>query len=155
VAQPLPAPIATRLAETRKHALALKAVLERTTGSNYAAAAAEGSIDALVGTVYPLERAFEILTNFVVELAERGLPLAGETPAPSKVKVLSQLEAAGVISSARRDALDAVYRVRNDMQHMYPDVRAHAVYEAAETLLVELPRFFADYARWLRGLGYG
>jgi uncharacterized protein YutE (UPF0331/DUF86 family) len=155
VTGPLPTPITTRLEETRKHALALKAVLEAKTGADYAAAASDGSIDALVATVYPLERAFEILTNLVVELAEQGLTLSGRVPDGSKVKVLGQLVDAGAIAAGTRDSLVFVYRVRNDMQHMYPDVRAPAVYEAAQRLLAELPRFFGDYARWMRELGYG
>lgn len=152
---PLPTPIKTRLAETRRHALALKALLERTTNEAFVAAARDGSADALVGTVYPLERAFEILVNFVVELAELGLQLADIVPEQSSARVLTQLEIAGVISTSRRSRLAAIYRARSEMQHAYPDVGAQATYGAARALLDELGGFFTDYARWLRELGYG
>ena len=153
--QPLPTPIKTRLAETRKHALALKALVEGTTREEFVAAVAHGSPDALVTTVYPLERAFEILVNFVIELAHFGLQLAQIVPEGSGAKVLDQLAAEGVISKSRRDMLAAIYRARNEMQHAYPDVGAQATYDAAGALLDEFGGFFGDYARWLRGLGFG
>jgi uncharacterized protein YutE (UPF0331/DUF86 family) len=152
---PLPTPIKTRLAETRKHALALKSLLEQTTKEAFVAAAREGSPDALVTKVYPLERPFEILVNFVVELAEHGLRLADIVPDRSSAKVLEQLESAGVISKSRRARLAAMYRARSEMQHAYPDVVAASTYDAAQSLLPELGGFFGDYARWLRELGYG
>lgn len=80
------------------------------------AAAREGSPDALVTHVYPLERAFEILVNFVVELAELGLQVAGIVPDASGAKVLEQLEKERVISKSRRARLAAIYRARNEMQ---------------------------------------
>lgn len=153
--RPLPTPIKTRLAETRKHALALKALLEGTTKEAFVAAVADGSGDALVTKVYPLERAFEILVNFVVELAELGLQLAEVVPDGSSAKVLRQLETEAVISRSRRERLAAIYRARSEMQHAYPDVGADATYDAARSLLDELGGFFGDYARWLRELGYG
>jgi hypothetical protein len=96
-----------------------------------------------------------VLVNFLVELAELGIELAGSVPESSKAKVLGQLETLGVISKTRRRKLAEIYRVRTEMQHAYPDVRAPAVYDAAAALLDELPGFFGDYARWLRELGYG
>ena len=153
--RPLPTPVKTRLAESRKHALALKALLESTTNEAFVAGARDGSADALVRTVYPLERAFEILVNFVVEFAELGLQLADIVPEQSSARVLRQLETAGVISASRRSRLAAIYRVRSEMQHAYPDVGAQATYDAARALLEDLGGFFNDYARWLRELGYG
>jgi uncharacterized protein YutE (UPF0331/DUF86 family) len=151
----LPRPIKTRLAEARKHALALKAMLERTTRDGFVTAAREGTPDALVSTVYPLERAFEILVNYVVELAGHGLRLANVVPDGSSAKVLAQLEGEGVISKSRRARLAAIYRARSEMQHAYPDVIAGSTYDAAQSLLSDLGGFFSDYARWLRELGYG
>jgi len=153
--RPLPMPIKTLLAETRKHALALKALVEGTTRETFVAAVAQGSPDALLTTVYPLERAFEILVRFVVELTELGLQIAEIVPGGSGAKVLDQLVAEGVISKSRRERLAAIYRARNEMQHAYPDVGAQATYDAAGALLEELGGFLGDYARWLRGLGYG
>jgi uncharacterized protein YutE (UPF0331/DUF86 family) len=152
---PLPTPIKTRLSETRKHALALKKLLEDTSKQEFIAAVADGSTDALLTKVYPLERAFEILVNFVVELAELGLQVAEIVPDGSSTKVLQQLETEGVISKSRRERLVAIYRARNEMQHAYPDVGANATYDAARSLLDELAGYFRDYARWLRELGYG
>jgi uncharacterized protein YutE (UPF0331/DUF86 family) len=130
-------------------------MLEETSKQEFAAAVAEGSTEALLTKVYPVERGFEILVNFVVELAELGLQLAGLVPDGSSAKVLGQLETEGVISKSRRERLVAIYRARNEMQHAYPDVVANATYDAAHSLLNELAGFFRDYARWLRELGYG
>lgn len=152
---PLPTPIKTRLAATRKHALALKTLLEGTTQEAFVAAARDGSPAALVTHVYPLERAFEILVNFVVELAGLGLQVAGIVPEGSGAKVLEQLEKERVISKSRRTRLAAIYQARNEMQHAYPDVVAQSTYEAARSLLAELGGFFGDYARWLRQHGHG
>jgi uncharacterized protein YutE (UPF0331/DUF86 family) len=152
---PLLTPSKTRLAATQKHALALKTLLEQTTKEEFVAAAREGSPDALVRHVYPLERVFEILVNFVVELAELGLQAAEIVPDGSSAKVLEQLEKESVISRSRRARLAAIYRARNEMQHAYPDVVAQSTYDAAQSLLAELGGFFADCARWLRKLGYG
>jgi hypothetical protein len=82
---PLPTPVKTRLAETdRKHALTLKKLLEETSKQEFVAAVAEGSTDALLTKVYPLERAFEILVNFVVELAALGSSLPRSFPTVRK-----------------------------------------------------------------------
>lgn len=130
-------------------------MLEDTSKQEFVAAVSDGSTEALLTKVYPLERAFEILVNFVVELAELGLEVAEIVPDGSRAKVLQQLETEGVISKSRRERLVAIYRAHNEMQHAYPDVVANATYDAARSLLDEMAGFFRDYARWLRGLGYG
>ena len=119
------------------------------------AAVADGSSGSLVTKVYPLERAFEILVNFVVELAELGLRLAEIVPDASSARVLKQLETEGVLSKSRRERLAVIYRARSEMQHAYPDIGAQTTYDAARSLLDELGGFLSDYARWLRQLGYG
>ena len=151
----LPRPVKTRLADAPKHALALKTLMERTTKDQFVAAARDGSPELLVATVYPLERSFEILVNYVVELSELGLRVAEIVADGSSAKVLLQLEREGVISQSRRGRLAAIYRARSEMQHAYPDVVASSTYDAARSLLDELGGFFRDYARWLRELGYG
>jgi hypothetical protein len=151
----LPRPVKTRLADARKHVLALKALLERTTKDEFVVAVRDGSPELLVATVYPLERSFEILVNYVVELSELGLQVADVVPDGSSAKVLQQLERESVISKSRSARLAAVYRARSEMQHAYPDVVAAFTYDAARTLLDELAGFFRDYARWMRKLGYG
>jgi uncharacterized protein YutE (UPF0331/DUF86 family) len=153
--QRLPAPVRTRLAATRKHVFALKAVLESSTRADFAAAVDGATSEDLIQVVYPLERALEILTNLALELAELGLELAGIAPDRSKSKVLAQLEREGAISRPRRLELTRIYELRNRLQHAYPDVAAPDVYDAAAALLAELPGFLGDYARWLRRLGYG
>lgn len=153
--QRLPAPVRARLADTRRHASALQAALGAATVEEFVTAARSGQADSLIRVVYPLERAFEILENYVIELAKLGLSLANVVPEQSGAKALGQLESEGVIGSGRRGKLVGIHDTRNRMQHDYPDVRAKAVYEAAGALLDELGPFFRDYANWLRRLGYG
>lgn len=104
--------------------------------------------------VYPLERAFEIVDNYVVELAALGLAECGieSLDAPRN---LARLRKEGAIGGMRCRNLARIHRVRNELAHEYPDVRAQAVYEAAQLLAGELPGFFRDYAAWMRRLGFG
>lgn len=124
----------------------------------FEAASAANDPDELV-RVYAVERPFELLDNYVIELATEGLVTAGVLEAGEDpgggIAVLRRLRDANVISRARCDRLERVHRVRSEIQHEYPDVRSHSVHEAAQLLTAELPGFLADFARWLRVLGFG
>lgn len=124
----------------------------------FAAASASEDPDELI-RAYAVERPFELLDNYVIELAAAGLVEAlvyqpGSVPS-SGIAVLRALRDAGVISAERCTRLERIHRVRSELQHAYPDVRAHAVHEAAHLLVVELPGLVRDYQGWLRTLGFG
>jgi uncharacterized protein YutE (UPF0331/DUF86 family) len=158
----LPRPIATRLADLRRHHRALLYAMggfgEDFDLDAFAAASASADPEELA-RVYAVERPFELVDNYVVELAVAGLEAAGtlepgEDPGGG-IAALRRLRDAGVVSQQRCDRLERVHRVRTEIQHEYPDVRSRSVHEAAYLLASELPGFLRDYARWLRELGFG
>jgi uncharacterized protein YutE (UPF0331/DUF86 family) len=151
----LPDRIAIRLAALPTHTRTLKRILEQVTEDDYVAALEAFEPDRLLAIVYPLERAFEVLVSFILELAEQGLKLAGVKPESGRKDVLRQLQSAQVISRARCDRLILAYGMRNVVQHQYPDAAPENVYDAAQTVVAELPGFINDYRGWLRRLGYG
>jgi uncharacterized protein YutE (UPF0331/DUF86 family) len=153
-APPLPNAIATRLATLPTHVRTLKGILERAPKEEYVAAVEALDPNRLVATVYPLERGFEVLVSFILELAEQGLKLAGIKPERSRKDVLRQLVEASVISRGRCDKLIHVYGLRNVVQHQYPDATPEDLYGGAQTLMTELPGFIGDYRAWMRRLGH-
>jgi uncharacterized protein with HEPN domain len=41
-------------------------------------------------------------------------------------------------------------RLRNELQHEYPDVRASSIHEGVKVLLAELGPFMQSYRAWLK-----
>lgn len=115
---------------------------------------ASGGKDELTKSIYPIERPFEIVDDYIVELAQLGLEEMG-LPTGDAPFNLRQLENDGVVGKALRRKIADIHRVRNEAQHDYPDVRAKVIYEAAKELTAEAPKFLSAYARWLRARGYG
>jgi uncharacterized protein YutE (UPF0331/DUF86 family) len=104
-------------------------------------------------------RGRSLLDNYIVELAGAGLVAAGvlapgEEPS-SGIETLRMLRDEGVISRQRCGRLERIHRARSELQRRYPDLQSHALHEAVQLLTAELPGFLADYARWLRELGFG
>jgi uncharacterized protein YutE (UPF0331/DUF86 family) len=153
-ARRLPRKIALRLADVRRHYEALAFILERTTEDQFVEATRNADPEALSRDVYPLERAFEILGNYVAELNELGLQEAGLT-AGDRPANLRLLEREGVIGSERARRWRAILQTRNELQHEYPDVRATRVYAAAADLAGDLPSYLRAYVDWMRRLGFG
>lgn len=157
----LPRAVAVRLADVTRHFNALTHAMgdfgDDFDLDLFEAAAMSHNPDELA-RVYAVERPFELLDNYVVELGAAGLVEAGVyqpggEPA-SGITILRALRDAGVISTGRCERLERIHRVRTDVQHEYPDVRSHSVHEAAHLLVSELPGFMKDYAGWLRELGF-
>jgi uncharacterized protein YutE (UPF0331/DUF86 family) len=151
----LPRAVRVRLADLESHYRALALALEQTSPTAYQEALTVREAERLVQHVYPIERPFEILSNYLVELARHGLDLAGKDSTGTASAVLDQLRAQGVISETRRAKLADVQHRRNELQHEYPDVRAAQTYDAASMVVAELPGFLRDYSAWLRSLGFG
>ncbi len=100
MARKLPSEIRVRLADARSHYRALVFALGRSSVDDYAQALKTREAEALTQHAYPLERPFEILDNYVVELARAGLELAGKDSTGTASAVLTRLHAEGVISEA-------------------------------------------------------
>jgi uncharacterized protein YutE (UPF0331/DUF86 family) len=155
VARALPRNIRLRLADAGSHYRALSLALDEISAADYERALRTREAAALTRYAYPIERPFEILDNYLIELARLGLDVAGKDSTGSAGAVLKRLRAEDVISESRRRTLSDVNDRRNELQHEYPDARATLVYQAARALVDELPGFFRDYASWLRRLGFG
>lgn len=138
----------------RRHYEALGQVLERTTPEEFVQASRLADPERVITQVYPLERAFEILCNYVAELNELGLDAAGLTPGDRPTN-LRLLEREKVLGSARTRRWRGILEARNELQHEYPDVRAAGVYQAAVDLAGDFPAYTRDYVAWMRRLGFG
>ena len=152
--RPLPRAITVRLADVRRHYHALVHLLDETTGEQFVTAARMSDPAQLARQVYPLERAFEILSNYVAELNELGLSAAGMSPGdrPANLRLLNRER---VLGAERTRRWRGILGVRNELQHAYPDVRAAGIYEAATSLRDDLPGYLRDYVSWMRRLGFG
>jgi uncharacterized protein YutE (UPF0331/DUF86 family) len=140
--------VRTRLRDIPRHLRALQSILATNDEDRYAAAAKSSEPDVLARDVYPLERAFEILIGYVVELAEAGVEALG-LESQDGVKDLRVLAEHGALARSRAERLIAVHRARNNLVHQYPDVRARSVFEAATTLDADTGPFVRDFVPWL------
>jgi uncharacterized protein YutE (UPF0331/DUF86 family) len=138
----------------RRHFEALAHVLERTTQEQFVQASRVADPEQLTGHVYPVERAFEILCNYVAELNELGLEEAGFTPGDRPTN-LRLLEREKVLGSDRSRRWRGILGARNELQHEYPDIRAAGIYEAAVELAGDVPAYIREYVAWMRRLGFG
>lgn len=143
-----------RLGDVRRHYEALALVLERTGEEEFVRAARLVDPEQLSRHVYPLERAFEILCNYVAELNELGLKEAGLT-AGDRPTNLRLLEREQLIGPERARRWRGILEARNELQHEYPDIRAARIYQAAVELARDLPAYVRTYVGWMRRLGFG
>lgn len=150
----LPRKITVRLKDITRHARALALAIDETPRERFIEASVSDDPDRLNKFVYPLERSFEIVGNYIAELNELGLQVAGLAPV-NRPKDLRLLADENVISSSRADKWRAILDRRNRLQHDYPDVRAGAIYDAAADAIIDLPAYLRDYAGWMRRLGFG
>jgi uncharacterized protein YutE (UPF0331/DUF86 family) len=152
-----PRPIRTRLADVPRHYKALGYALEQL-GSEEAYVAAATSTDPReLARAYAVERPFELLENYVIELAHRGLVESGAIAAAESTtgrEDLRSLAADGVITKTLRDRLVELHDLRNQLVHEYPDVKAHRLHAAATAFLPLVREFMSRYLTWLADLGF-
>lgn len=103
--------------------------------------------EVLIAEVYPVERSFELIDNYIGELAEIALESVAEAVGDG-VENRRRLATIGAVSGALAERLVDVHRNRNALQHAYPDVAAAGIYEAAAGLADDVPRFLDQYLRW-------
>lgn len=116
----------------------------------YASAARSDQTEVLIRDVYPLERAFEILSNYTAELAKSAIAFLGQDPRDA-VQNLRSLADERAVTRSRAERLIGVHRTRNNLVHQYPDMRARMLFEAAEILERELGPFLRDLTSWFIG----
>jgi uncharacterized protein YutE (UPF0331/DUF86 family) len=152
-----PRPIHTRLADIPRHYKALGYALEQLEGEEEYVAAATSTDPRELARAYAVERPFELLENYVIELARRGLVESGAIAAADSTtgrEDLRSLAKSGVITKSLRDRLIALHDLRNQLLHDYPDVKAHRLYAAATALPPLVREFMTRYLRWLAELGF-
>jgi uncharacterized protein YutE (UPF0331/DUF86 family) len=106
---------------------------------------------------YAVERPFELLENYVIELAHLGLVETGAIGAEDSTtgrEDLRSLAESGVITKTLRDRLVELHELRNQLVHEYPDVKAHRLYAAATALLPLVREFMSRCLTWLADLGF-
>jgi uncharacterized protein YutE (UPF0331/DUF86 family) len=152
-----PRSIRTRLADVPRHYKALGYALEQFEDEEEYVAAATSTDPRELARAYTVERPFELLENYVIELAHGGLVESGVIAAADSTTAredLRSLAATGVITRTLRDRLVELHELRNQLVHEYPDVKAHRLYAAARALLPLVREFMARYLIWLADLGF-
>ena len=150
----VPVPIAQRLRGLIDDLKVIQLLLDEVSFEDYKASLRNRDTIKLARTAYPLERAFEVASNYVVELARLALREIGVAPSDGPTD-LRGLADASIISRRMADQLVDIHRARNGLQHDYPDVRASTIYPACEQLAKLTPSFLRAYSQWLQSLGYG
>ena len=152
-----PRAIRTRLTDIPRHYKALGYALEQFESEEEYVAAATSRDPRQLARAYAVERPFELLENYVIELAHRGLVETGAIAAEdltSGREDLRSLTDRGVITKTLRDRLVELHDLRNQLVHEYPDVKAHRLYKAALALLPVVREFMSRYLSWLADLGF-
>jgi uncharacterized protein YutE (UPF0331/DUF86 family) len=148
--------IRTRLTDVPRHYKALGYALEQFASEDEYVEAASSKDPRELARAYAVERPFELLENYVIELAHRGLVETGAIGAEDSTsgrEDLRSLAELGVITKSLRDRLVRLHELRNQLVHEYPDVKAHRLYEAAIAFLPVVHEFMARYLTWLADLG--
>jgi len=152
-----PIQIRVRLADIPRHYKTLGFALEQfADAAAYRDAAASDDPEQLV-RVYAVERPFELLEAYVIELAVLGLAAAGLQSSgdePTGRRALLLLADNDVVSASLAHRLIRVHELRNQLVLEYPDLKAGQPYVAAREFLPLLQRFVRRYLVWLKKLGY-
>jgi uncharacterized protein YutE (UPF0331/DUF86 family) len=103
--------------------------------------------------VQAVERAFGRVQNYVVELSEYGLRLAGlelpKTHQGDAARAFDALRAAGVIGAALCNRLKRAQKARSAIEHEYVAVKAGRLHEAVELVLPAARDFIGPYSTWI------
>jgi len=150
----IPVPIAQRISGLTTGYRTLQLILDDVTEAGYQDALRSRDPQRLKDIVYPLERAFEVASNYTIELVALGLEEVGLVPVDGPRDLRAFCDA-GVISRRLRDQLARIHRARNELTHQYPDVLAATIYEAGHEQIRAIPAFLRAYATWLTSRGYG
>lgn len=152
-----PRDIRVRLADVPRHLNALRYALDVFPDEDAYAEAARAKDPEVLLRVYAVERPFELLDNYAVELAKLGLEAAGlrdanaDMPASACFRLLRD---EGAIGKELCERLVDVHELRNQLAHEYPDVRGRRIYLAARELDLIVRDYFRRYLKWLAALGF-
>lgn len=113
---------------------------------------AAGSPDAHErNKVAVVEREYEVLLNWLHELAARGLAEGQRLGVLEKATghPWERLATLGVISQGSATRLQEAKELRDDLAHAYPPAGWKALHEGVQILLAELDRYVDRCAAWL------
>lgn len=97
-----------------------------------------------------IERQYEVLLNWLHELAARGLAEAQRLGVVDKTPghAWGRLAALGVISHISAERLQEAKEMRDALGHAYPPANWKTLHEGVLVLVDELDRYTARFARW-------
>jgi uncharacterized protein YutE (UPF0331/DUF86 family) len=154
--QPLSRKIKVRVADMPRHYEALRYAADAF-GDDFPQeayeAAARSTDPAQLTQVYAVEHGFELLVNSISQLVRETLEQHGLREPDDSQNAPADLRAfceAGAITKAQRDRMISLCRLRNELQHEYPDVRASSIHEGVKVLLAEIGPFMQSYSAWLK-----
>lgn len=102
--------------------------------------------------VAAVERDFEVLLNWVHELASRGLAEAQRVGRVERAAghPWDRLAELGAISRAMAQRLQEAKELRDALGHAYPRTTWELVHDAVESLLRDLDAYVDGFGRWAR-----
>jgi uncharacterized protein YutE (UPF0331/DUF86 family) len=110
------------------------------------------SNDDTINRVRAVERNFEVLHNFLVEIVRLGLELDGSRrhdAAANAPRDIDELRRRGVLSATQAKTLLRMHEVRSGLQHWYPDMVGPEAHQAVTDLLATLTPITQSLKRWI------
>src|SRR5215210_254165 len=158
-ARALKAKIRDRVADVRRHLIALRTAMAEF-GDDFDLDAFRTAYDSedpvALNQVKAVERGVDQLFNYIAELTAFGLELAevrarrGELNARRDLQALERL---GVLGPGRARRLDRLRELRRLLVHEYATATAEQVHEAARLVAAEFIPFYDAYRAWI-GRGF-
>ena len=154
-ARALKAKIRDRVADVRRHLIALRTAMAEF-GENFdldAFRAAYASEDPVaLNQVKAVERGVDQLYNYIAELTAFGLELAEVRARDDELNArrdLRALERIGVLGPQRAQRLERLRELRRLLVHEYATATAEHVHEAARIVAAEFVPFYDAYRAWI------
>jgi hypothetical protein len=161
-ARALRAKIRDRVADVRRHVIALRTAMAEF-GEDFdldAFRAAHASDDPVaLNQVKAVERGVDQLYNYIAELTAFGLELAEVRSRDAELSArrdLRDLQRIGVLGPVRARRLDDLRELRRLLVHEYAAATAQQVHEAARIVAAEFIPFYNAFRDWIaRGFSAG
>ena len=154
-ARVLKAKIRDRVADVRRHLIALRAAMAEF-GENFDLdefrAAYDSEDPVALNQVKAVERGVDQLYNYIAELTAFGLELAEVRTRDDELNArrdLRALESIGVIRPQRAQRLESLRELRRLLVHDYATASAEQVHEAARIVAAEFVPFYDAYRAWI------
>ena len=154
-ARALKAKIRDRVADVRRHLIALRAAMAEF-GEDFDldafAAACDTDEPGRLNQVKAVERGVDQLYNYIAELTAFGLELAEVRRHGDDLNArrdLAALRRLGVLGPERARRLERLRELRRLLVHEYATASAEQIHEAARIVADEFVPFYDAYRRWI------